>query len=741
MFSNEYFRKELAQNREMISSYAEKLRELHSIDLVKSQIKQRENAEEWKDADYETRISLSSDALWNNTCVREDESFKYYSALPCPYFVHVKDTRENFFYISNSITLGNIFKYTTNLASELRYNSPEVRELTIDGDSIESVLIKKDGKNLQANISEKYLSKREHRIISNISDTLSQEQDQTIRSSKDSNSLITGPAWSGKTNALLHRMDYLISEEKINVSDLALFCFNVGLKKYLGQSVKQILGQDGVVISFDSWKEDVLRQAFIEKMPPINYENEETMWSDKDVINFFEKLTILYTSDYLKKRLLDALHDLEDWWKYLDINKFEDRWEVISKSVSGIQCFFTCWYYLLDNEIGWIEEDFTEVAETPVEKEIKLSIKNVFVKSISSLFPAIDNRQDNNSVEEIEIGTTIIREENKKNAKKERVTMRTDAFNKLVLELFGLDLVENKFSIQSIISLWDSVYPENIISKTVLSSPIIRSQLIYIIKDIVNCLPWIYVHKKKNKLFISFEHVLVDEFQDLWPHQLLLIKKFSRRWITIAWDITQSIYLEPISWSIQFDFPIHNSFKLSVTHRSTIETIQFANAILRKDNTNYDRSNQVVNSWDKPLICEIQSPDRIPVLIKQAMQKYPTSSFLVTSWMNKDCMALNKVFHSSWLSESYIASKDSWDFSRNLHISNFLQVKWLEFDFVVIIGLGDFLQRYYGKNKENILYTVLTRAKKKIIILHHWGEEIQNMLKTVPEDLYEIQKY
>ena len=101
------------------------------------------------------------------------------------------------------------------------------------------------------------------------------------------------------------------------------------------------------------------------------------------------------------------------------------------------------------------------------------------------------------------------------------------------------------------------------------------------------------------------------------------------------------------------------------------------------------------------------------------MQKYPTSSFLVTSYQKNDCEYLKTIFHKSGLPEAYIAERDSWDFSKNLHIANYLQVKGLEFDFVVVTGLGDFLKKYYGPNKENILYTILTRAKKRVIIIHN----------------------
>ena len=69
---------------------------------------------------------------------------------------------------------------------------------------------------------------------------------------------------------------------------------------------------------------------------------------------------------------------------------------------------------------------------------------------------------------------------------------------------------------ESILNLWKSRNKESSIDYNDASSPVIRSQLIYIIKDIAKCLPRKYfLDKEKSKIFQSFEHVLVDEFQDL----------------------------------------------------------------------------------------------------------------------------------------------------------------------------------------------------------------------------------
>lgn len=689
MFSDSFFQKELFDNRKSLLVHAKKLENIYKNkeqDLSDA----REN---WRDLDEVEKYRVLD---WTVALERPD---LYFSAILCPYFLHVKDGH-GYSYISSDISFQNILKYTTARASYLRYNAPERRELTINGDNISAHLIKDEvvhndswQRVIQVGVTKNYTNKREHRIISNISDTLLQEQDQSIRAPKDSNTLITGPAGSWKTNALLHRMDYLVSEEDLDIHDIALFCFNVWLKKYLEQSVSQILWSEWIVISFDKWQEDLMKSAFVGRVPSLDYNNKKKLGTDEEILKFVDRLSKDYSAKTLKNILLSSFRKERELIKNVDLEKFEERWDSISKEVSSVVCLFTCWIYLIDL--------------------IKDGQKNT-----SSFFD-------------------IFKRDNKRN-----IALAEKIFSEITEEYLGFDFIKKQFDMESILNLWKSRNKESSIDYNDASSPVIRSQLIYIIKDIAKCLPRKYfLDKEKSKIFQSFEHVLVDEFQDLWPHQLLLIKNFSNQWITIAGDITQSLYLEPRNGDIKFSFPIHNSFKLSVTHRSTLETIQFANEILHKSNSNYTKSQKFTQQGDRPLVCKLTSEERMSILIKNAMQKYPTSSFLVTSYQKNDCEYLKTIFHKSGLPEAYIAERDSWDFSKNLHIANYLQVKGLEFDFVVVTGLGDFLKKYYGPNKENILYTILTRAKKRVIIIHNWEKEVEDMLKWINQNLYEVQNY
>jgi hypothetical protein len=89
-----------------------------------------------------------------------------------------------------------------------------------------------------------------------------------------------------------------------------------------------------------------------------------------------------------------------------------------------------------------------------------------------------------------------------------------------------------------------------------------------------------------------------------------------------------------------------------------------------------------------------------------------------------------------WL-DCYVANWKTWDFKRKIHISNYFQAKWLEFDYVFICWLNNF-DTWNRKNKETILYTLVTRWVKRVYMVYSW-DELPNILKNIDESTYEYQ--
>mgnify|MGYP004554048053 FL=1 len=86
---------------------------------------------------------------------------------------------------------------------------------------------------------------------------------------------------------------------------------------------------------------------------------------------------------------------------------------------------------------------------------------------------------------------------------------------------------------------------------------------------------------------------------------------------------------------------------------------------------------------------------------------------------------------------SYIAVKDEWDFTKDVSVTNYHQVKGLEFDHVFILGLNEF-ESYSYENKEKILYTLLTRSREGVYM--HCNKEVPKIISNVDTNLYDFRK-
>ena len=86
---------------------------------------------------------------------------------------------------------------------------------------------------------------------------------------------------------------------------------------------------------------------------------------------------------------------------------------------------------------------------------------------------------------------------------------------------------------------------------------------------------------------------------------------------------------------------------------------------------------------------------------------------------------------------SYIALKDEWDFTKDVSVTNYHQVKGLEFDYVFILGLNEF-ESYSYANKEKILYTLLTRSREGVYM--YCNKDIPEIISNVNTSLYDFVK-
>ena len=212
---------------------------------------------------------------------------------------------------------------------------------------------------------------------------------------------------------------------------------------------------------------------------------------------------------------------------------------------------------------------------------------------------------------------------------------------------------------------------------------------------------------------LRFEHIIVDEFQDMSPLRLEILNLLSNGSMTLAGDFAQKLYKDGIKSINDVSFSISKEVILSSSHRSTLEIMLFAKKVFGKDidaqaETVFKRGETVKyyqNSNEPQLI------KRIFDLIKLGQKEYTYAVVLPSRDKAKE---INKKLIEYGL-DSYFALSENWDFSKQIHVTTYHQVKGMEFD-VVIALYPEIIESWKDFQVEEILYTAFTRAKNNLFI-------------------------
>jgi len=462
--------------------------------------------------------------------------------------------------------------------------------------------------------------------IKDISMKLREEQDEIMRAPIAWVCLITWSAWSWKTNILIHRIDYLLSEYKqsFTESNIAFFCYNVSLKKYLSEILNEKFPNVNV-FSIDSRQLKIAREYL--QIKQIDYKKiDNWLFSLKNKLN--EKLSVINRKNFLVNKIVKNNLSIG-----LDANKIFEFCFDSKQNKYSINEMFLMLYFL----------------------------SNISIKDLRKEKFLIDSEK-------------IIR------------------YN-IVLSFNDIDY---KYTYES--------------TKHILSFDI---------------------HKPKH------DHILVDEVQDLQPIQIQILNGFHKNSMTIAWDPTQLLQNSKVSDLASFFWiKINSSYKLLLSHRISYETAIFANNII-KDKENIITIDKVPFHSAKPIINGFSTLEdclnKTILNIKEINKNDPEWNICIVRPKLDFLDKIVNFFVKNWIN-TYKAYRYSRDFWKKIHTTTYHQIKWLEFDYVFILWIED-LDKWVLDNKENIFYTVATRARKRLFISYIWN--MPEILKKISHSQYE----
>lgn len=216
----------------------------------------------------------------------------------------------------------------------------------------------------------------------------------------------------------------------------------------------------------------------------------------------------------------------------------------------------------------------------------------------------------------------------------------------------------------------------------------------------------------------KYQHLVVDEAQDYSPFQLYVLKGMAHNnSLTIVGDLGQGIYyykgIENWEKLINDVFEGDASYtSLTQSYRSTVEIIEFANKVLRKQKSSLKPAMPVLRHGKAPEVIKYENnkefSQRLDEIVEE-VEKLGKKSIAVIGRTYEECKLIRDNL------KKY--SKYDWnlikDTDKNLSLKRIVipsyMTKGLEFDCSVVYNCNDI---NYGDSEldKKLLYVVLTRA-------------------------------
>ncbi|TFE26087.1 HelD family protein [Cohnella luojiensis] len=237
-------------------------------------------------------------------------------------------------------------------------------------------------------------------------------------------------------------------------------------------------------------------------------------------------------------------------------------------------------------------------------------------------------------------------------------------------------------------------------------------------------LVWIhYVFNGTENL--AFDHVVVDEAQDVSPLQIVLLNTFMNEpSFTILGDLAQGIhaYRGVQRWdelSAVFSEE-HNSYHvLRQSYRSTLEIIEFANRILPHTDTGLPPAEPVFRSGEPVEVIQLEREEEKIPFIRDFIsdnQGRGMRTIAIIGRTDEECSHLHEKMAQAGI-EANLISEGQAQYRGGITVVPVYLAKGLEFDAVLVTNVND---RQYALTPQDakLLYVGCTRALHRLTLIH-----------------------
>ncbi|MFL0267749.1 RNA polymerase recycling motor HelD [Candidatus Clostridium radicumherbarum] len=543
--------------------------------------------------------------------------------------------------------------------------------------------------------------------------TIQKEQNEIIRAEKNGALIVQGSAGSGKTTVALHRLAYLLYKykDKLSGNDILVIAPNKLFLDY----ISEVLPNLGV---------DMVKQKTFEELAV-------------ELLGIKGKV---YSKD---KKLSVVLEEVE---------KEKIKYITNSSKLKGSLTFKT----ILDRYIRYIEKRDLEVHDITVEDYVLFDsneIKRLYSKDMVNL--PINKRKDeikryfllklngkiNEVLDKIDFSYEYLLARTKRvmedgSLRRQRLVELYDERDnkKEYIKKKAKECFEEYFTNWREIDtskLYQALFNNNEILSEVVEDKIPGKLLSYITEELNSNIKngiidsddlaaMLYLKFKIEGISekYKFQHLVVDEAQDYSMLQIYILRNLTgNNSLTLVGDIGQGIYyykgIEDWQKVVRDVFDGDAKYTpLTQSYRSTVEIIEFANKILKKQANSLKPAIPVLRHGMPPKTIEFKTKNEFGLLMDKVVEEVEVAgrkSIAIIGRTYEECKLINEIMKKSNNYKWELVKDTDKNLSLNRIIIPSYMTKGLEFDCSVVFNCND---TNYSESEldKKLLYVVLTRA-------------------------------
>lgn len=539
--------------------------------------------------------------------------------------------------------------------------------------------------------------------------TIQKEQNDIIRAPLNSALIIQGSAGSGKTTVALHRLAYLLYKYRRNLTGNDILV--VAPNKMFLDYISNILPSLGV----DKVKQYTMEQVALNilKMKTKYISKEEKL---SEYINGNEDKDLLIEASRFKGSI-EFRDILDNYIEFLEKQEYENIYDIKCEGFVLFKATEIRKLYVEDMKNLSLNKRKEEIRKYFLKKK-KIVLGQVFEKldMFYDLKVKKIKRDLEDSEERRKMLTLVYNERDEKKAS------LLNQYKSIIEENIKVYNVKNIYTVYK-----ELFFNEEIADKVQINK--ISPELLKYIKESFDIndnkkiidgddiIAMAYLISKINGIDDKnkFRHIVIDEAQDYSPLAFSMIKEIcSMESFTVVGDLAQGIYFFKgiTDWNILKEKIFKNSefIYLKQSYRSTVEIIDYANKIFRRQKLNFEPSRAVLRHGKEVKHIEVATQKDMVMKIDDICEDVLNSGKRIVAVTCKSSDECKKVY--SYLRKnsnySWTLVKDRMDdFEFNFMVIPSYMTKGLEFDCSIVINENSYEDNIFD-NK--LLYVVLTRA-------------------------------